>query len=371
MKSDNICSFLTAKKAILLNFTGNTYHWGCYGTSMELYHSLLERNYYVDLVSVATIHALSPTPERSSDFHNKEFFKKFYESNQALVSSLLHSDIIVVNGEGTLHRVTKNSLALLYIIFISKIYLNKKIFLINFSCFPNGDNSLPNSISNIYLDVLKYVDMIAPRDCITHKILLESGIESTQAFDCLPRFLQRYKLVNSHEPKGYILVAGGIYFSKQRVQFLENFIAYFLEKNVPVKFLCGAQFHPASDDLVLQKKLKENPKIEKLEIIQASSMLEWINEFKFASFFFSARFHHSIASLSLGTPFKFLSSHTPKINSAVETLGEDVEKYLVKEKMFDFLIDSAEQALAQSISFKSEKRVEKMLSLADKNFIGI
>ena len=27
-------------QALLLNFTANTYHWGCYGTSMELWQTL-------------------------------------------------------------------------------------------------------------------------------------------------------------------------------------------------------------------------------------------------------------------------------------------------------------------------------------------
>ena len=34
------------KNCLLLNFTVDGYHWGCYGTSIELYDSLIERGYY-------------------------------------------------------------------------------------------------------------------------------------------------------------------------------------------------------------------------------------------------------------------------------------------------------------------------------------
>ena len=45
-------SFLNGKKATLLNFTADSYHWGCYGTSIEIYHTLLEKGFYVNTVSV-------------------------------------------------------------------------------------------------------------------------------------------------------------------------------------------------------------------------------------------------------------------------------------------------------------------------------
>ena len=41
-QNDKKTSFLAAKKALLINFTGSSYHWGCYGTSIEIYHSLIE-----------------------------------------------------------------------------------------------------------------------------------------------------------------------------------------------------------------------------------------------------------------------------------------------------------------------------------------
>ena len=52
-------SFPEAKKALLANFTGSSRHWGCYGTSMAIYRSLLGRNYYVEVIGVINFYRLS------------------------------------------------------------------------------------------------------------------------------------------------------------------------------------------------------------------------------------------------------------------------------------------------------------------------
>ena len=359
---------LNTKKALLLNFTANSYHWGCYGTSMEIYQSLLEKNYYIEMVGVHIIHSIEPTVEKLADFDDISFFKRFSQNNNNLLQSIQISDTIIVNGEGTLHRQGKGSLNLLFLIYISKKYFNKVTHVINFSCFPNGDKSLPKGASKIYAGVLKYVDGVCTRDLATSHILSKGGVKITQAFDCLPRFINRHNLANSHNPKGYILVSGGVTFNESRYELLVNFIHYFLKKGISVKFLYGAHFSPAIEDVKLQEKLKGDDKLGELKIVQANTMLEWIEEFQSASFLFSARFHHSIAALSIGTPFRYLNSNTPKIEAMLETLEEKIEDFYIDEKGINILISSANKALANHISIKSKRRLDKMMTLANENF---
>ncbi|MDC0139337.1 polysaccharide pyruvyl transferase family protein [Hyphomicrobiales bacterium] len=370
MKNEKL-SFLEPNKAVLVNFTGSSYHWGCYGTSMEIYHSLLEKNYFVQTLDVSVTHSVTPTIENLSDFDDREFFNRFVKLNTSLVISLNESDVVVVNGEGSLHRLGKGSLNLLYIMYICKKYLNKKVHLINFSCFPNGDATLPKDRTIIYPRVLKFLDKIATRDIVSNGILSQSGVKTTQSFDCLPRFLARYGEENSHVPNGNILVTGGAKFDGNRYEVMVDFISHFLKKNVQVTFLSGAQFSPAAEDISLQKKLQENPRLSNLNVVQAQSMRQWIDEFKSASFLFSARFHHSISALSIGTPFRYFDSNTPKINAILETIDEDVNDFYVKDNDIDTLINSAEKCLDHSASIKSKKRLKTMISLANENFIGL
>lgn len=364
-------SFLDAKKALIVNFTGNSYHWGCYGTSMEIYHSLLERGYYIETIDVNVTHSISPSVENVEDFDNKEFFKRFNELNSSLIRSLYHSDVVVVNGEGTLHRLGKGALNLLYIMYICKKYLNRTVHLINFSCFPNGNSELPRNVANIYPSCIKFLDKVVTRDHISNKILSQCGVEVTQSFDCLPRFLARYGEENSHSPDGSILVTGGVKFDNKRYEVLADFIDHFLKKNVQVKFLLGAKFSPANEDIMLYKKLKQNQKLSNLKVVEAQSMRQWIDEFKSASFLFSARFHHSIAALTIGTPFRYFDSNTPKINAIIETIDEDVNEFYLEDSDKDYLVNFAEKCLDNSTSIKSMKRLKTMISLANENFAGL
>ena len=77
----NSKAFLNSKKALLINFTGDSYHWGCYGTSMEIYQTLLDKNYYIEIISVFMTHNTSPTVEKIDDFDDPQFFQQFQDSN--------------------------------------------------------------------------------------------------------------------------------------------------------------------------------------------------------------------------------------------------------------------------------------------------
>ena len=70
---------------------------------------------------------------------------------------------------------------------------------------------------------------------------------------------------------------------------LKNFIS-FLKKGVD-DVLSGAHFSPAGEDLI--RRLREVSELSGLRIVEAKTMNDWIDQFKKASFLFSARFHHS------------------------------------------------------------------------------
>ena len=70
-------------------------------------------------------HNTSPTVEKIDDFDDPHFFS-ISGFKSIIIQSIYKSDIIIVNGEGTLHRISKASLNLLYFMFISKKYFGKK-----------------------------------------------------------------------------------------------------------------------------------------------------------------------------------------------------------------------------------------------------
>jgi len=114
------------KTALILNFTGNSYHYGCYGTAHEIYYRLLESGYFVNFVSVRATHGLECYPHTGEEFLDPTFAKTFIKANPTLISSVYEADIVVVNGEGTLHSLSRGSMTLLYMIYTAKKVFKKR-----------------------------------------------------------------------------------------------------------------------------------------------------------------------------------------------------------------------------------------------------
>lgn len=366
--SKNKLSFLNSKKALIINFTGDTEHWGCYGTSLEIYQTLIQNDYYIETISVKTIHNLSPTIDSGKDLLNKKFFEIFYKKNKSICNSLSSSDDIYINGEGTLHGLKKGPLNLLYLIFIAKKIFNKNTFLINFSIFPNDNLSSNLRSDSIYTYILKQVDRICVRETISQNILKKNNINSVLGFDCLPRFLFRHNLTNIHNPSGYVLIAGGVVLNEERIIFYKKFINYLISQNIPIRFLLGAKSFKSKEDEKLKNILFDNFSTSDFIIVEAANLKEWINAFKNASFFFSARFHHTIAALCVGTPFNYLESNVPKIGAMLETLKENNAEIKTTEDGLNFLNQSCINSIKNNVTIKSQNRINTMINLAKNNF---
>lgn len=358
-------------KAIILNFTADSYHWGCYGTSMEIYHSLSELGFYIDPISVSFTHSVKPTPAKLSDFTDQQFFINFINNNHWLISSIEAADIIVVNGEGTLHRLSETSLNLLYLMYVSKIAFEKPTFLINHSCFPFGDRKVPadTDTENIYKLIIEKLDDVVVREAYSGEIYNKMNVSNSAGFDCLPRFLDRFNLTCSHDPKGYLLLSGGIALSQVHLDAIASIVKTVIAKGYPVKFLMGAKSRNAPEDYETLEVLKAE--ISALEAIEAETMEEWVNTIRFSNFLLSGRFHHTIAALAVGTPFSAFASNTPKIEGVMHTLNE---KKVIAEPTEKSLKDTGERIMNsfESASTEvSESRVKKMIDLSAINFAAI
>jgi len=355
-------------KAVILNFTADSYHWGCYGTSMEIYYSLSEMGFYIDPVSVSVTHSVKPTPGKLSDFTDQQFFINFINNNHWLISSLEAADIVVVNGEGTLHRLTEVSLNLLYLIYIAKIAFEKPTFLINHSCFPFGDRKVPSDTDteNIYKLIIEKLDHVVAREDYTNEIYNTLEVSNSPGFDCLPRFLERFDLTSSHDPQGYLLLSGGIALSPVNLDAILSICKTVIKAGYPVKFLTGAKSRNAPEDNKTSELLKAE--LPALEVIEAASMEAWINAIRFSNYVLSGRFHHTVAALALGTPCSALSSNTPKIEGVMYTLNE---KKVIEELTETSLAETTEnilKAFEHNLTDVSDSRTRKMIDLSSMNF---
>lgn len=362
-------STIDQPKAVLLNFTADVYHWGCYGTSMEILHTLLESGYYVDPISVFATHHLNPTPANSDQFSDPRFFDSFAKQNPAVFFALDAADLVVINGEGTLHRISKGSVNLLYMAMAVKRFLKKPVHLINHSCFPNGDLTLPEEKSLVYSMVLPQLDYVVPREIFSHELLKASSVPNTLGFDCLPRFINRHGLASSHQPGNYVLLSGGIALSPESVESIANLANQLYTKGISVRFLVGAKSRPAPDDVKRFKALSELA--PHIELVTAPTMEEWLSQIRHAAILISGRFHHTIAALTIGTPYVVFGSNTPKVEAILKTLSEPDSVLLQDNFDMEGLLSRIASCLENKESNISTQRVDRMLELGGKNFEAI
>jgi len=355
-------------KAVIVNFTADSYHWGCYGTSMEIYYSLTEMGFYIDPISVSLTHSIQPTPQKLSDFTDQQFFIKFINNNHWLIRSLEAADIVVVNGEGTLHRLTEASLNLLYLMYVSKIAFDKPTFLINHSCFPFGDQKVPtvNDTENIYKLIIEKLDHVVVREDLTHEIYNTLELSNTRGFDCLPKFLDRFNLTSSHDPHGYLLLSGGIALTKDHLDAISSICKTVLKDGYPVKFLMGAKSNNAPEDHKTYQILKTA--LPAIEPIEAESMEDWVNTIRCSNYLLSGRFHHTIAALALGTPCTTFASNSPKIEGVMHTLNEHFALGELTETSLGEVADKILSSLNSNSTNISDIRIKRMIDLSSMNF---
>lgn len=251
---------------------------------------------------------------------------------------------------------------------ISKKYFKKVVHLINFSCFPNGDNTAPKDNTAIYIDVLKMLDNVVVREIFSENLLKEVGIKAMSGFDCLPRFLSRYNLTERTKSNECVLVSGGVRMPEEYVSFYVKFINWLYSKNIPVRFLVGAKSDPDNAEYKFWHYLKQTTKHKDMKLVDAKSFKSWADEFRSASFFFSARFHHTIAALSIGTPFAVLPSNTQKISAMLNTISSTVACLSPDEDGFVKLQELVNNRSNQNLKSHDGEILEKMIEGGKKNF---
>jgi polysaccharide pyruvyl transferase WcaK-like protein len=306
------------RSALILNFTGNTYHYGCFGTSYEIYEQLLEKGYYVNYATVRATHGLPLTPVSGETFMDPQFANKYMASNSPLTFAMEEADIIVVNGEGTLHRISKGSLSLLYQIFFATRVLKKDTYLINHSCYPTGTLEQNPGLEHFYKEVIQSLKGIVAREPHSKSFYDRVGLNSFQGFDSLPLYFKRQGYLESAFSKPEeqsILLCGGIHYNEEKLVQISSRLK---KLNLKIKFLHGGKAHLAREEEAIYQRFRDQGLT--VEMIKAKSFKEWAKQIAEASLLISGRFHYTIAAFALSTPCISFPSNTPKVESVHEML---------------------------------------------------
>ncbi len=331
---------------------------------------MLERGYTVETVDVSETHGARPTPELSSDFLDPVFFSRFEEGNRQTVRAMRHADIVVVNGEGTLHRGHNGPINLLYLMFAAKLFLNKEVHLINHSFYPSGGMA-PCGLDELYGSVAATLDRVVPREAWSAAILARLGVSAVQGFDCLPRYIERHGMLLCAQDRRRegVLVTGGVALPDAELAALGAILNRLQGDGHRISFTTGARNDPAPEDVRQFEQLKRF--VPGLVLAPARSMREWVESIAGSLALVSGRYHHSLAAASLGTPFRAIASNTPKIQATMELLeGPAVTSTMdaaASERIEAFL----HEAVAGRAAPVDGEAIRKVVALANNNFAGL
>ena len=359
----------TTANALLVNDTSNWYHWGCSCTSMAIHEQLRERGYSVSSLPIFSTMELQSLPQSIDDFDDEQVFDSFSKAHGSIVDQLGHADVIYVNGEGTLHGVAPQALALLYLAYVSATRLGKTVKLVNHSSYPEGTDRLtPGVAASLYEKVYRSLDYVAVREQVSARLLGQMGLEATLSFDCLPLYIQEHYSQSKRDCEPNVLIAGSVAWGAETLTQVSEFVQRISEAGFAVRVLIGAGAFPAPDDFRFVEALQRSS-AGSFELVNATSEAEWLRAIAEADLLFSGRFHHSIAAAFLATPFVVTESNTPKVAGLLEMLGVDCGVSKADPDLANTLIERAEQYVANpGDALIDEGTRQRLMSLSLKNF---
>jgi polysaccharide pyruvyl transferase WcaK-like protein len=358
------------KRVALLNDTLHWYHWGCTGTSSALHQTISNLDYEIFSLPIIKIYNCNNSPQKIQDFDDPTFFTKFSLSNPTVMKIINNVDIVVVNGEGSIHGLRQNVLNLLYLSYLSKIILGKSVQIINHSCYPESAITYSKTLAwEIYEKVYRVLDFIAIREPVSFNLMKNAGIPVTLSFDCLPLYITNnyHKKVNRRTNNIVITSSMG---RGINLNILCSYIAFLKHLGYEIQFLTGASAFPAQDDMIFIEKLSQICS-DNWNLITAKTIDEWLDIINTAKLLISGRFHHTIAAAVLGTPYILLESNTPKNMGLAKILNAETPLSYADADFLTQLINRTNFCLNNTEYKKDEHNslIFSLCELAKKNFM--
>jgi polysaccharide pyruvyl transferase WcaK-like protein len=354
-----------------LNDTTHWYHWGCTATSTAIYESLLELGYRIERIPVTASYLAKEVPAHLQDFDSPACFTRFSDANRSLVQQLVVSDVVVVNGEGSLHGFSGNARALLYLAYAAKKHLGKEVHIINHSCYPEDSlNRSDFSRWDFYRKVYAVADSVAVREPISYRLLKDAGMSAVPAFDCIPLFVRKHYAAPRRRDARKVLIAGSVAWSRSSLSEFARYFRGMLRMGYEVSVLTGARLLPAEDDQIFLKELR-SVCAGGWRVKHAQSMDEWLNAIAGAGVLVSGRFHHTIAAAVLGTPFILFESNTPKNAGIALALGTPPPLSYAVPNLADILMQKTQSALTSDQQRPYQELSDRLCDLAATNFAAL
>jgi len=316
---------LENRKAVILNDTSNEFHHGC-ETVISNIKSLLRKN------GIDTI--------------GTNYTGVNWKTNTAFLESVSKVDIVLVNGEGTLHHAQQRAKELIVIGKYVKEKFKIPVVLINSTYQENGTE---------IAEYLRYFDLIYVRETLSQEDIKKYGIDSRVVPDMT--FYSKYDLSGKKE-NGKTGYTDSVY-QKTSVLLYEKCME---SKSVYMPALTNIKLK--TTDLITFLK------VVKFHVFRAVNFVFWklglkisyhaLRQFYFTkdynryidkiaklNFIVTGRYHSLCFTLKTLTPFVAIKSNSHKIEGMLDDIGigDTRIKEIEKEKVFDVVKFEDEERL--------------------------
>jgi len=329
------------KKVAILNDTSNVPHHGCGIVSSCLSELLLNNNFEVIDINPC---------------------EKNWRLNKKFIKNLQMTDVVIVNGEGTLHHSQKIAMELIKIGKYVKSMSRIPVVLINATIQDNN---------NSFYDYLKYFDMIFVREYMSHIDLMEHGIISKVTPD-----LSFYSVFsrNSYEYRKGVGVTDSVFLDLSEKMYklsqVNNY--YFLPILTVPRFNFDNIFMMAKSvkyyasrlvNLVINKSNFLADYKNTRSLFYEDSYEKYINKISSLSFILIGRYHSLCFAIKTLTPFVVVKSNSFKIEGILNDIGigarmvENINEANI-EKYGEFSIDELEKI--KLYIDQAPKKIERM-----------
>ena len=307
-----------------------------------------------------------------NDYNFLNDFIKFYilklSLNKKHYKEIQDSDLVILNGEGSIHSSNVEVVKWLFYLYTSKKLFKKTVYTIN-QTIQFDDKESEILIPKIY----KICDMHLVRDPFTLKLLKEKKVENVNltgdaAFvetkyeeNKAETLLEKLKL----EKDGFILLAGSIVFNKLSLEDNVRLINFLREKyNKKIIFTASC-----SIDIVRMEELKKVlPDL--IFVDNEYNYNDIMNLIKNSFIFITGRFHPMIFSIVLGKAFIPLISNTYKMKGVLEMIDYPLEAFDFTKSNLDDLYNYIEIAISekQKIEFSLLEKSDYIIKKTKKGY---
>ena len=365
----------------ILNYTGAQCHLGCQTSSYILEKELRRR--FEDEINFERVHSTDQNigckvPESKSDFSN---IIEGILLNSKFVSPLKQADLVVLNGEGTLHWPTNNNRVWYWLacVEVAKQQFNLPVWVVNAAFY--SDNNL---FLSFCARTLQNVDFLATRDPgsfeTMKKIGLDNAVQASDLTFLTPSRIDadieeyiaaKFPSWRKNKTERKIIFAGSSAIGGQtRSQWVDSYSAIIEElahRYGSLSILFITQLGMGGDVKLGQELALHYDCIKCIGSDFTPSEAVWLT--RQADVVISGRFHVNAMAVIAGTPAIMLPGNTPK-NESLAKMAESSNYRFVNIEDVEHVISLCGKFMKRKITSHNENTAlrKRMSKLAVKNF---